>query len=66
MFDLTKEQVAKLNAFTAQQEVVTGGRYGAIGGAYTYEFTPTSIGVVVKVRNSVTNAVIDLTDYESW
>ena len=40
--------------------------YGAIGGAYTYSFSPTSLGCVVKVRNSVTGDEIDLTDYSAW
>lgn len=40
--------------------------YGAIGGELTYEFTPTSIGVVVKVTHAGTKEVLDLTDYENW
>lgn len=37
---------------------------GAIGGGITYEFTPTSIGVIFKVRCD--EQTLDLTDYESW
>lgn len=40
--------------------------YGACGGAYTYLITPTSIGVVIKVKNCVTDEIIDLSDYEDW
>lgn len=40
--------------------------YGCSGGAYTYMFTPTSIGLVVKVQNGLTGDIIDLTDYEDW
>ena len=40
--------------------------YGAIDGAYTYSFSPTSLGCVVKVRNTVTGDEIDLTDYSHW
>jgi hypothetical protein len=43
---------------------------GAIGGCFTYEFTPTSIGTVVKVTfckgHPDYEATIDLTDYASW
>lgn len=39
---------------------------GAIGGALTYSFTPTSIGMVVVVKNGHTGNEIDLTDYRSW
>lgn len=40
--------------------------YGASGGNLTYEFTPTSIGLAVRVRHSGTGEVLDLTDYDSW
>ncbi len=39
---------------------------GAIGGSLTFSFTPTSLGVAVKVTDAHTNKTIDLTDYESW
>lgn len=39
---------------------------GAIGGSLTYSFTPTSLGVVVKVTNSHTKESIDLTEYGDW
>ena len=42
---------------------------GAIGGGLTYEFTPTSLGVVFKVvwgRGLYSEKSLDLTDYESW
>ena len=40
--------------------------YGAIGGALTFEFTPTSIGCAVKVKHGYTKNEIDLSDYDSW
>lgn len=39
---------------------------GPIGGVYTYSFTPTSIGVMIKVRNALTEKEIDLTNYDEW
>lgn len=42
---------------------------GAIGGGLTYEFTPTSLGDVVKVtwcKGTSHEATIDLSDYDSW
>lgn len=38
---------------------------GRLGGAYTYSFTPTSIGLVFKVVCSC-GEKLDLTDYDSW
>lgn len=37
---------------------------GAIGGAVSYIFTPTSIGFVVKVR--CYGKELDITDYSDW
>lgn len=38
---------------------------GAIGGAYTYEFTGTSLGQVVCVRCAC-GEKIDVSDYDNW
>lgn len=63
MFKLTAEQARKLKAWTDQHEE----RYaGAIGGRYTFSFTPTSLGCVCKVEDHITGDAVDLTDYESW
>jgi len=43
-----------------------GPYYGAIGGALTYCFSPTSLGTVVKVKHAGTGAILDLSDYDSW
>jgi len=40
--------------------------YGCIGGAYTFLITPNSLGIAVKVRNTVSGDEIDLTEYETW
>jgi hypothetical protein len=37
---------------------------GAIGGGLTYELSPTSIGMVLKVV--AYGQTLDLTDYDSW
>ena len=39
---------------------------GAIGGRISYIFTVTSIGVVIVVRDSVTNTEVNVTDFDSW
>ena len=38
---------------------------GAIGGKFTYAFTPTGIGVIERVTCSC-GSVLDLTEYEKW
>lgn len=66
MFDVTPEQQKRINEFIKEQDKITGGYYGAIGGGTIYKFIPTSLGVIFNVENSVTGHMIDLTDYESW
>lgn len=41
---------------------------GAIGGGLTYQFTPTSIGLITKViyGEGEHRHELDLTDYDSW
>jgi len=67
-FELSDEDWKKVNRFIRKQDKLTGtgANYGAIGGGYTYQFTPTSLGVIVKVENCVTKASINLTDFDSW
>lgn len=40
--------------------------YGANGGAYTFSFTPTTLGMCVEVRNNLTKETINLTDFGNW
>lgn len=72
-FRLTTLQQEMLRVWIASEDVkvaVKQGReepnYGANGGAYTYMFTPTSLGTIVRVVNEYTHQSIDLTDYNSW
>ena len=63
-FCLTTEEYKKFQEWKSQKDpkVYTG----AIGGRFTFHFTPTSLGCIVKVSDSVDKDEIDLTDYESW
>jgi hypothetical protein len=72
-FFVTLEQQAKIDAWSKDQDKIVAKRqkqkypnYGAIGGALTYEFTPTSIGVALRVRHCMTKAELDVSDYEDW
>lgn len=66
-FELSEADCKKVKAFMKKQDKLTRGKYtGAIGGVYTYQFTPTGIGTAVHVVNNLTRAVLDLSDYENW
>lgn len=64
MFNLSKDEYRKLNEWMKTKDM---SKYtGAIGGRFTYQFTPTTLGTVVKVIDNLENDEIDLTDYNSW
>lgn len=80
-FELTEEQTARFVAWREQidnevaaKQVAEGSDlalpglpyYGTCGGAYTFSFTNTGIGLVIKVRNGLNGQELDLSDYETW
>lgn len=73
MFSLDEKQIEKLEKWNQEQEAKAAEKqgkkepyYGAIGGALTYMFTPTSLGLVAKVEHGYTKETIDLTNYSEW
>lgn len=77
MFKLSEEQNQKLSEWAEEQnkkvaksqedtDFICKPYYGACGGGFSFTFTPTSLGVGVKVTNNITKETIDLTDYENW
>lgn len=73
IFSLNENQMLKLDVWLEDQnkkaaELQKKGApyYGAIGGAVTYSFIPTSLGIIATVKHAVTKEEIDLTDYNSW
>ena len=72
MFDVSKEQrelVKKWQEDHDKAKHIKPGeihRYaGAIGGTYTWCFTPTSIGMATNVKCSC-GEEIDITNYDEW
>lgn len=62
MFSLNEEQKLK---FLEWVKTLPAEPPTAIGGAFTYMFTPTGLGVIVKVRY-YNGSEVDLTSYEDW
>ena len=63
-FSLTEEQKIKLDEWKSQQ--AEEDKVGTIGDRYTYSFTPTSLGIIVIIKDNVTNSEINLTDFSNW
>lgn len=67
-FSITPEQVEAIRAWKKEHEAEShgGSEYaGAIGGRYTYEFTPTSIGTFGRIRCGC-SAKFDFDDGSDW
>ena len=62
-FELSSEELKKIDDWVKK---LPKSEVGAIGGRLEYSFTPTSLGVVVKVKDCITKTELDLTEYESW
>lgn len=63
-FELTKEQTEQFEKWKNENEPDLYA--GLIGGRYTYELTPTSVGDTLVVKDNLKNIEINLTDYENW
>lgn len=67
-FSITPEQVEAIRTWKKKHEAEShgGSEYaGAIGGRYTYEFTPTSIGTFGRIRCGC-GAKFDFDDGSEW
>jgi hypothetical protein len=56
----------KQDALVAKQQGKDFPYYGASGGAYSYIFTLTSLGLMVSIRNNLTKAEENLSDTSDW
>ena len=70
---MTASQAEKFQIWSEEQDKKVAEKqgneqayYGATGGAYTYMYTPTSLGMCLVVRNNITEEEINLTNYEDW
>ena len=65
IFSLDEKQTEKALAW--QRELSKdNANEGAIGGRFTYQITPTGLGLIIKLVDAVTKQELDLTDFDSW
>ena len=69
MFKLNKEQTEKYQEWKKEHDVICtvskSNDIGAIGGRFTFQFTPTSLGTITIVKCAC-GGNIDLTEYGDW
>lgn len=67
IFKIEDKELAKLNKWMKSKKFIPS---GTIGGRFTYCFTPTTLGVVVKIQDelgkSEKDREIDVTEYLDW
>ena len=63
-FKLTKEQEAKFETWHKEKGDMID-KVGAAGGAYTFCFTHTGLGIIETVK-CVDGTELDLTDWDNW
>jgi len=62
-FQLTENQSKLASEWMKEKRV---DNQGAIGGQFTYQFTPCSIGVFVSIVDCVTKEELDLSEYDNF
>ena len=62
MFTLSEEQNKKVKDFIDKNKKYSG----AIGGQFTWSFTPTSIGMVIQITDNISKEVLDVSNYDEW
>lgn len=71
MFEVTEDQQVlaadfmKTHSCSLENDELGGKKIGAIGGRFTWSFTPTGLGVIVNI-SCACGEKEDLTDVESW
>jgi hypothetical protein len=65
-FEVTEKQYKKYQRWRNAKKKKEGELYvGAIGGSYSFCFTPTGVGEIVTVQ-AADGDELDLTDYNTW
>ena len=65
-FELSKEEKELAEKFEKKHLDCARKHSSTIGGAISYCFTPTGVGVSVAVKCNVCNEIEDITDYGDW
>lgn len=65
-FAIDDKQSDSADKWMKAQSTKSAETFGAIGGRFSFVFTPTGLGMITTVRDSVLNEELNLTDFGSW
>jgi archaellum component FlaG (FlaF/FlaG flagellin family) len=66
-YEISEKEMEKFNNWRKKKIADNGGEFyaGTVGGAWSFIFTPTGIGVIVEGR-CMDGETINLTDFDNW
>lgn len=66
--EIVEKQKADMTLRGYPEEVISQSApyYGATGGGLTYMFTPTSLGTIIVVKESITGKTLNVSDALDW
>lgn len=65
VFTVPAECLPKIAVFQRQHRQIHGSYAGAIGGRFSYKFTPTGLGTIIHCECACGDH-LDVTDYDGW
>jgi len=65
-FDLTEKEEQSANKWIEKQEKKKKSPKTAIGGRFSYKFTPTGIATAVTIIDNYLKKEENITDYDCW
>lgn len=65
-FNLDKNQQKLADDWIKTQLTQKPKYSGAIGGRFTFSFTPTNLGTIIKIEDNQSKETLDITDYSTW
>lgn len=66
IFIIEGDDLERVKSWVKNQKDKYSDKTGTIGDRFSYRFTPTSLGTIISVIDSLTNEEIDITDYSKW
>ena len=66
MFDMSVVESNKANEWKKTHKVDCEEQHSAIGGRWTYCFTPTGLGPIVQIKCNICNDQLNVTDFGGW
>lgn len=65
-FVVESDELKRAKKWMKEQKEKYGDKVGTVGDRFSYKFTPTGLGVIVSIMDSLTGESKLLTDFTHW